>query len=403
MFSYEQWGNELYRGERTYQIVGNRRWYMGIGLALMTAMALVIAVLGFSLGIEFRGGSQFTVSGASNTSQSAAYDVLGAVGKAEGSRVSNVGQDSLRIQSSTLSDAQTRQVRQELAKAYQVEESQVASSFVGPSWGKEVSAKALQGLIAFLVLVGLVMAVYFRRWTMSVAALFALLHDILITMGVFALTRVEVTPATVIGFLTILGYSLYDTVVVFDKVRENTRGYAGQQQHTYGELVNLAANQTMVRSINTSIVAVLPVASILFLGILLLGSGTLTDIALALFVGMIVGTFSSIFIASPVLVALEEWRRGPVRSHSEAVWRSRGSRQPQPVHATAVPRDDVRPVKRERKRDVTVESEPEDLWGPVRSRPRRDETETAPTPAPAVPGGHRGQAAQPKKRKRRNR
>ena len=165
----------------------------------------------------------------------------------------------------------------------------------------------------------------------------------------------------------------------------------------------MAANQTMVRSINTSIVAVLPVASILFLGVLLLGSGTLTDIALALFVGMIVGTFSSIFIASPMLVALEEWRRGPVRTHSESVWQSRGSRAPQPVHATLVPRDEVRPAKRERKRDVTVEREPEDLWGPVRSQPRRVEAETAAAPTPAVPGGHRGQAAQPKKRKRRNR
>ena len=166
------------------------------------------------------------------------------------------------------------------------------------------------------------MTVYFRSWTMSVAAIFALFHDIAMTLGFFAVTRVEVSPATVIGFLTILGYSLYDTVVVFDKVRELTKGINDQNRYTYGDMVNLAVNQTMVRSLNTSIVALLPVGSILIIGSLLLGAGTLTDISLALFVGMIVGTYSSIFIASPLLVMLEE-RRASTKEHNEIVARRR--------------------------------------------------------------------------------
>jgi preprotein translocase subunit SecF len=176
---------------------------------------------------------------------------------------------------------------------------------VGPSWGEEVTRNAIQALIVFLLLVAIFLSIYFE-WQMAVAALIALAHDVLITVGIYALSGFEVTPASVIGFLTILGYSLYDTVVVFDKVKENTKGIHGGSRTTYSEAANLALNQTLVRSINTSIVALLPVLAILIVGVTLLGVGTLNDLSLALFVGMLVGTFSSIFIATPYLCQMKE-------------------------------------------------------------------------------------------------
>nr|WP_284287214.1 protein translocase subunit SecF [Angustibacter aerolatus] len=194
-----------------------------------------------------------------------------------------------------------------LAKAYGVDaDRNVTASFVGPSWGQTVSQKALTGLIVFLVLVALVISIYFRNWKVALAAVVALLHDLVITVGIYALFGFEVTPASVIGFLTILGYSLYDTVVVFDKVRENTQHLSTQTRRTYSEAANLALNQTLVRSINTSVVALLPIAAILFIGALLLGAGTLEDLALALFVGVAAGTYSSLFIATPLLADLRE-------------------------------------------------------------------------------------------------
>lgn len=220
--------------------------------------------------------------------------------------VTTVGLNGVRIQTEQLSDLESEEVRLALASAYGVDSSQVASSFIGANWGADITAKAIQGLIIFLILVTAMMALYFRTLKMSLAALIALLHDVVITIGVYGALGIEITPAAIIGLLTILGYSLYDTVVVFDKVRENTLEVEFSEKTTFASQVNLAVNQTMVRSINTSVVAVLPVAAILFIGAYLLGAGTLRDIALALFVGMIVGTFSSIFIASPVYVHLRE-------------------------------------------------------------------------------------------------
>ena len=197
-------------------------------------------------------------------------------------------------------------MRLKLGEAYGVPGEEVTSSFIGPNWGADVTRQALTGLVVFLVLVSLLMAFYFRSWKMSVAALLALGHDLILTAGVYAGVGFEVTPAAVIGFLTILSYSLYDTVVVFDKVRENTLEIQYSETRTFAEMVNLAVNQTLVRSINTSVVAVLPVGSILFIGSLVLGAGTLRDIALALFVGTIVGTYSSIFLAAPIYAHLRE-------------------------------------------------------------------------------------------------
>lgn len=310
-------GNELYTGRRSVQIVGRRRTWFTVALALVVVSVLILAVKGMNLGIEFRGGSQFTVSGAATLDQQPAADVVAEL-SGEPPRISTVGTDSLRVQTAELTSEETQQLRDGLAEAYGVPAEDVTATFVGPSWGQDVTTKALQGLVIFLVLVSLVMAAYFRTWTMSVAAIVALLHDLVATVGVYALVGFEVTPASVIGFLTILGYSLYDTVVVFDKVRENNADLYTQHRRTYAEGANLAVNQTLVRSINTSVVGLLPVASILFVGAFLLGAGTLRDIALALFVGMLLSTYSSIFIATPLEVTLRE-RSEPIRRHTRSV------------------------------------------------------------------------------------
>jgi len=181
----------------------------------------------------------------------------------------------------------------------------ITTQSVGPSWGADITRQALIGLGVFVLLVILFLTAYFEL-RMAAAAIVALLHDLLITIGVYAITGFEVTPATVIGVLTILGYSLYDTVVVFDKVKENTKGIIAQSRLNYRESSNLALNQTLIRSINTSIVALLPVAAILIVGVGILQAGTLKDLALALFVGIAAGTYSSIFIATPILVQLKE-------------------------------------------------------------------------------------------------
>lgn len=301
-------GNALYTGEKSFDFVGNRvRWYV-IGVSIVV-LAIVLTILrgGFTFGIEFRGGSEFRVSAPASLSEQIAIDTVTSVaGVGSNPRVSIVGGDSVRVQTEQLTDQQTTDLRGDLAEAYAVDVEQVTASFIGATWGQDITRQALIGLFVFLVLVSLVMALYFRTWKMSVAALTALAHDLIVTAGVYGVLGYEITPAAVIGLLTILGYSLYDTVVVFDKVRENTSQDGEESRRTFAESVNLAVNQTLVRSINTSVVAVLPVGSILFIGSVLLGAGTLRDIALALFIGMLAGTYSSVFIAAPLYVHLRE-------------------------------------------------------------------------------------------------
>ena len=301
-------GNALYTGEKSFDFVGNRvRWYV-IGASIVV-LAIVLTILrgGFTFGIEFRGGSEFRISAPASLSEQRAIDTVTSVaGVTSNPRVSIVGGDSVRVQTEQLTDEQTTELRGDLADAYAVDVEAVTASFIGATWGQDITRQALIGLFVFLVLVSLVMALYFRTWKMSIAALTALAHDLILTAGVYGVLGYEITPAAVIGLLTILGYSLYDTVVVFDKVRENTSQDGEESRRTFAESVNLAVNQTLVRSINTSVVAVLPVGSILFIGSVLLGAGTLRDIALALFIGMIAGTYSSIFIAAPLYVHLRE-------------------------------------------------------------------------------------------------
>lgn len=301
MSKFSDLGNDLYTGARSFDFVGRRKvWYAVAALMLVLAIVLPILRGGYNFGIEFRGGSEFRVAGVSSQSQQIAIDAVHSVVPESEPLVTTVGTDSIRVQTKQLTDLKSEDVRVALAKAYKVESSAVASSFIGANWGADVTGKALNGLIVFIILAAVLMALYFRTLKMSAAAVLALIHDLVITAGVYGALGFEVTPAAVIGFLTILGYSLYDTVVVFDKIRENTFEVEFSEKVTFKQQVNLAINQTLVRSINTSVVAVLPVAAILFIGATLLGAGTLRDIALALFIGIIVGTYSTLFIAAPV-------------------------------------------------------------------------------------------------------
>jgi preprotein translocase subunit SecF len=307
MSKLRELGNDLYSGRVSIDIVGRRKlWYIIAIVLVVVAIVAPIARGGFNFGIEFRGGSEFRIDGVGSTSQQVARDAVQSVDSQSQPVVTSVGVDSVRIQTEQLDDVTTEEIRIALASAYGVPSGSVTSSFIGANWGADVTSKAINGLVVFLLLVSVLMALYFRTFKMSLAALAALVHDVVITAGIYALTGFEVTPAAVIGLLTILGYSLYDTVVVFDKVRENTLDVEYSETTTFASQVNLAVNQTLVRSVNTSVVAVLPVAAILFIGAALLGVGTLRDIALALFIGILVGTYSSVFIASPVYVHLRE-------------------------------------------------------------------------------------------------
>ena len=305
MSKLKELGNDLYSGTKSIDVVGRRKIFYIIGIAIVVASILVPIVKGgFNFGIEFRGGSEFRIDGVAGTSQQVATEAVQSVEPGSAPLVTTVGIDSVRVQTEQLDDVTSEEVRIALADAYGVDSSAVTSSFIGANWGADVTEKALIGLVVFLLLVSLLMALYFRTLKMSIAALVALAHDMVVTLGIYALVGFEITPAAVIGFLTILGYSLYDTVVVFDKVRENTLDVEFSETTTFASQVNLAINQTLVRSLNTSVVAVLPVASILFVGAALLGAGTLRDIALALFIGIIAGTYSSVFLAGPLYVDL---------------------------------------------------------------------------------------------------
>jgi len=313
MSKLTQFGNDLYTGARSFDFVGKRRLWYGIAAAfVILAIGLTVLRGGFVFGIEFRGGSEFQVQGTTAVDEGTAaataiaVEAVNTVVPGSNPRVSIVGGDSVRVQTEQLTPAETDEVRAALAEAYGVSVSEVSSSFIGATWGADITRQAIIALVVFLALASLVMALYFRTWKMAAAAIIALFHDLIVTTGVYGVLGLEITPAAVIGFLTILGYSLYDTVVVFDKVRENTSEDGAESRRTFAQSVNLAVNQTLVRSINTSIVAVLPTASILFVGSFLLGAGTLRDIALALFIGTIVGTYSSIFLAAPLYVHLRE-------------------------------------------------------------------------------------------------
>ena len=302
MSSITNIGQRLYRGEVSYDFVGRwKRWYIFSAIILLVAIGS-LAFRGLNLGIEFRGGADFAIPNAT-CSVSEAREVAEA--ETGGQTIVTVASSgTMRVQTIPLTSAESIELSESLGDVCGVAASEITVQVVGPTWGAEISSKALQGLVIFLVLVTIFLSIYFE-WRMAIGALVALAHDLVITVGIYALFGLEVTPATAIGVLTILAYSLYDTVVVYDKVKENTRGIAGQSVMTYDEAANLAVNQTVVRSINTSLTSLLPVLAIIIVGAGLLGAGTLLDLAVALAVGMAAGTYSSIFIATPVLAQLK--------------------------------------------------------------------------------------------------
>jgi preprotein translocase subunit SecF len=315
MASFSKFGNDLYTGEVSVNFIGRRKvWYVLAAVLLVVSIVVPALRGGYVFGIEFTGGSQFQIDSVqaladpvtSADAQNLATDtVTGLVGNAD-PKVTVVGTNSLLVQTEQLESGESNDVRDALAGAFNVPVDQVAASFVGPSWGADITSSALRALLVFIALAAIMMAIYFRTWKMSIAAMIAVLHDIVITAGVYGIFGFEITPSAVIGFLTILGFSLYDTVVVFDKIRENTSEDGSESRRTFSESVNLAVNQTLVRSINTGVVAALPVAAILFIGAYVLGAGTLRDIALALFIGIVVGTYSTIFIAAPLYAQFRE-------------------------------------------------------------------------------------------------
>jgi preprotein translocase subunit SecF len=297
-------GGRLYRGETSINFIGQRRrWYALSGFFVLLSIG-ALAIQGLTLGIEFKGGSSFTVN-TPNPSVSQAREAVAEAGLQGEPIVQLVGNDKVRVQTPALEPSLNNAIQDALAAKFSVSASSIDVQIIGPSWGKEITRKALYGLFGFLLVVMIYLAMALEP-KMAIAAIVAVVHDVFITVGIYALVGFDVTPATIIGFLTILGYSLYDTVVVFDRVRDNTKSISAVSTRTYSQAVNLAVNQTIVRSANTSIVAILPVAAILFVGAGFLGAGTLKDLSLSLFIGLLVGTYSSLFIAPAILAELRE-------------------------------------------------------------------------------------------------
>lgn len=306
MRSMNDLGNDLYTGKTSFPFVGKRRLWFIIAAVLVIGAALVPLLRPIQFSIEFTGGSQFTVSNVASPDQAVATEAVQTVVDGAATKVTTIGEDTLRVQTDQMTDADTRAVSAALADAFGVSTDEVSSSFIGPSWGADVTRQSLWGLAIFLALTFLILAIYFRTWKMSVAAIIGLVDVLIITVGVYALFGFEISPAAVIGFLTILSYSLYDTTVVFDKIRENTQEDGEGSPRTFAESVNLAVNQTLIRSINTTVVAALPTGAILFIGALWLGAQTLTDISLSIFVGTIVAAYSTLFVAAPLYSLLRE-------------------------------------------------------------------------------------------------
>jgi preprotein translocase subunit SecF len=301
----------LYRGDVSINFVGRQRtWYMISG-AFLVVSVIALFTRGLHFSQEFTGGTSWTFPANSSMTQNAISRVVNGVPGISGnvtvqSTYSHLGLGhQWTVQAGQLTGQVPQQVSAAISNAFHIAAGSVQSQLVGATWGSQITSKAAEALIIFLVVIVIYLSAAFE-WRMAVAAFVALLHDILITIGIYALAGFSVSPTSVIGLLTILGYSLYDTVVVFDKVRENTAGLLTSQRSNYSDAANLALNQTLVRSINTSLTGLIPVASILFVGAGLLGAGTLKDLALVLFVGMLSGTYSSIFIATPVLADLKE-------------------------------------------------------------------------------------------------
>ncbi|TQM31776.1 protein translocase subunit SecF [Nocardia bhagyanarayanae] len=318
--------NRLYTGTGAIDVIGRRRMWYGITAVIVLISLATILFRGFNFGIDFEGGSRIQFpAGDATTSQ--VEDVYREA----------IGTDPVSVQTVGTGSTATMLIRSEALDVQQVDKlngalfeefkpldkngtpsrAAISTSDVSETWGSQITEKALRALAVFLVIVSIYIAVRFER-DMAIAALAALVFDVLVTAGVYSLVGFEVTPATVIGILTILGFSLYDSVVVFDKVEENTRGILHLSRRTYGEQANLAVNQTLMRSINTALIGILPIVGLMVIAVWMLGVGTLKDLALVQLVGLLVGTYSSIFFATPLLVSIKE-RWGPVAAHTKKV------------------------------------------------------------------------------------
>jgi len=384
-----RWGQALYTGHVSIDFVGRKWTWYAISAVIVLVATLGLTVKGLNMGIEFEGGVEYRVAMEPGSADQAAVQeitdaVVGTGLDAASSPIVNTsGEDLIRVQTEALDLAEAGEVTEVIRAVDGVQD--LSSDQIGPSWGQQVAQRALIGLLVFVVLVVLMIWAYFREWKMSVAAMAALAHDMVITVGVYALSGFEVTPATVTGFLTILGFSLYDTVVVFDKVRENTKNVARTHQ-TYGEAANLAVNQTLVRSINTSVVALLPVGALLYVGAVYLGSGSLKDLALVLFVGMAAGLYSSVFIATPLLVQLKELEPG-VRAGDNRARKHRSRRDVDPFASVPVFTEDM-----EVQDDPGIEEQPDggdDAARPAGSRP------VSPGPPGRFTAGERAPSSRP--------
>lgn len=352
--------HRLYVGDVSWDFIARRKLWFAISGALMALSLGALLLMGLRMGIEFKGGADFAAP--AKVSATTVEQVRGAVvgtglKDLDSTQVTTIGDNQVRVQTRSLAANEVNTVRDAIAKSTGDKPGDVTYSLIGASWGQQITHKAIQALAVFLGLVALLIWAYFRDWKMSVAALVALVHDLLLTVGIYALVGFTVTPATMIGVLTIMGYSLYDTVVVFDKVKENVRGLAGQRR-TYSEAANAAINQVLVRSLNTTLIGVLPVAALLFAGVFVLGSGPLEDLGLALFIGMIAGAYSSIFIATPLLAWLKE-KEPAMREHRAALdKRARRARQDrlataEPLAAAATATTAAAPARTERTQRTT--------------------------------------------------
>ncbi|RBM23988.1 protein translocase subunit SecF [Streptomyces sp. PT12] len=391
-------GARLYRGEVGVDFVARRKiWYL-VSIVITVLAFAGVGVKGLHMGVEFEGGAVFTTPPTSVSTETAEE----VAEEASGSQalVQTLGDDgSMRIQVSGLDTEHSNETRAALADALDIETEALNAELIGPSWGSQIANRAWQGLAIFLVLVVIYLAIAFE-WRMALAALIALIHDLTITVGVYALVGFEVTPGTVIGLLTILGYSLYDTVVVFDGLRETTRNFMKQSRHTYAELANRSLNGTLVRSINTSVVALLPVSALLFIGGGALGGGMLNDIALSLFVGLAAGAYSSIMIATP-LVSDFKSRDPVVAAHDRKVLARRAKREELGLGADADTDDEDEDESADD--DAPRRLSDRDLEVPGLERDAREPEDEARAPvaaAGAAPRGSRGPRRQPMSRSR---
>jgi len=304
----------LYRGQTSFDFIGNRRWWFGVSAVIILVGIISLSTRGLNEGIDFKGGRSWLVSSQTLTVAQATTAAKGA-GVASPTVVQLTNQLNGQKQIQVTADlenvpaaqqqADLLKVQAALADAAHVPRNAVSINQVGATWGSNVTKKAIQALVIFFILVTAYISIRFE-FKMALAAIIAVLHDILVVVGIYSIFQFLVTPDTVVAVLTVLGYSLYDTVVVFDRIRDNAQGLGASGRITYSEMVNLSMNQTLARSINTSLVAIVPVLSVLVIGSLILGATTLQSFGLALVIGLTSGAYSSIFIASPLLALMKE-------------------------------------------------------------------------------------------------